>query len=190
MSSNASQIINEIKSDLTKMSHKICRGIAEVALFDMQEAHSEIMSSYYAGYTPVDSYTFYQYGKDGKFYSGKAHGYRRTGNLRNNSIIPFGVVSHGDTASASVQISPANMDSYVNSTGAVFGAEGVFDLVWNQGIRGLPPGYRGHVGDVNISASPVGVAISGKPGAAMDDFMEQWLVIRAPQIADMMVKGI
>lgn len=172
------------------MSHKICRGIAEVALFDMREAHSEIMNSYYAGYTPVSSYTYYYYSEDGNFYSGRSHGYRRTGNLGKNSIIPFGVVSHGDTASASIQISPANMDAYINSTGAIFGPEGVFDLVWNQGVRGLPDGYRGHIGDVNISASPVGIPIAGKPGAAMDDFMEQWLTVRAPQIADIIVQGI
>lgn len=190
MSSNASQIISDIKADVVKMAHKICRGIAEVALFDMREAHSEIMSSYYGGYTPVDSYTFYNYGKDGKFYSGRTHGYRRTGNLRDNSIIPLNVVSHGDTASASIQVGSANMDSYINSSGAIFSADKVFDLVWNKGIRGLPPGNRGYVGDVNISASPVGISISGIPNNAMDDFMEQWGIIRFPEVADIIKQSV
>lgn len=189
MSSNAWKIINEIKSDITKTSNKICRGIAEIALNDMEEAHRSIMDSYYGGYSPVSSYTFYHYSEDGKFYSGIVHGYRRTGNLRNNSIIPQGVTGGSGRYQAVVQIGSAAMDGYVNSSGAAFGPEGVFDLVWNQGVRGLPPGYRGHIGDVYISAAPVGVPIAGKPGTAMDDFMDGWLKIRAPQVADLVAFG-
>jgi hypothetical protein len=66
------------------------------------------------------------------------------------------------------------MDGYINSTGRVFPAEGVFDLIWDQGIRGLPEGYRGHIGNVSISAAPVGIGISGKPDEAMNEFMDNW----------------
>ena len=182
-------LINDIKRDVVKIGRKIARGVAEIAFEDLQEAHSSIMDSYYSGYSPVGSYHYYYYTPGGKFYSGQAHGYRRTGNLR-NSLMPQGVVGGGDSYSAIIQISPANMDGYINSTGRVFPGEGVFDLVWNQGIRGLPAGYRGHIGDVSISAAPVGVGISGKPNEAMKQFMDGWWSQRGQQVADMIAFSV
>ena len=77
------------------------------------------------------------------------------------------------------------MKDYKNTTGRIFPASAVFDMIWNEGIRGLPEGYRGHIGDVNISAAPAGIGISGKPSSAMDDFVDRWIVERAPEVADM-----
>lgn len=145
------------------------------------------MDSFYAGYTPVSSYTYYAY-KDGQFYSGIAPGYRRTGNLR-KSLSPVGVTGGGTSFSATIHVDSGGMSDYVNNTGHTFPASGVLNLIWDEGVRGLPAGYRGHVGDVNISASPAGIPISGKPSTAMDTFVDQWVVIRAPEVADI-IAGI
>ena len=182
-------LINDIKSDVTKIGRKIAKGVAEIAYEDLQEAHSSIMDSYYSGYSPVSSYHYYYYTQDGKFYSGQSHGYRRTGYLR-NTIIPQGVSGAGNSYSARIQISSANMDGYINSTGRVFPGDAVFGLIWDEGIRGLPAGYRGHIGDVNISAAPVGVSISGKPNEAMNDFMNGWWSQRGSQVADMIAFSV
>ena len=148
------------------------------------------MDSFYAGYTPVESYTYYAY-KDGIFYSGRSHGYRRTYNLRENSIIPQGVIPSGKHSfKAQISIGSQNMNDYVNVTNHVFPASAVFDLIWNQGIRGLPPGNRGYVGEVNISANVADIYMSGTPDEAMNDFMEQWIAERASDVADIIASGI
>lgn len=183
------QLIQDIKRDIGKIGNKIARGVAEIAYDDMQEAHSSIIDSYYGGYTPVSSYTYYYYSPSGEFYSGRSHGYRRTGNLR-KSIIPQGVTGSGHSFTARIQVGPMQMDGYINSTGRVFPADAVFDLIWDQGIRGLPPGYRGHIGDVTISAAPVGIGISGKPDDAMNQFMDSWWSQRGSQMADMIAGSI
>lgn len=185
-SSSLSAIINEIKQDVSRIGTKIARGVATVAFQDLQTAHTEIMNSFYAGYTPVKYFWF----KKG-LYPRLMRGYQRTNNLRNNSIIPQGVEPAGEHSFwARVQVGSANMNDYVNCFGRTFPASGVFDLVWNQGIRGLPPGYDGHVGEVNISASPVGVGISGHPGNAMDDFVEQWGAVRGVQVIEMIAGSV
>ena len=183
MSDSWNKIILDIKQDIGRTANKIARGVAEVALEDLQEAHSAILDSYYGGYTPVDSYYYHNY-VYGRLYSGIAHGYRRTGNLR-RSILPQGIHPVGTHGfQAEVLIGPMNMDGYINSTGRVFSQEKVFDYIWNEGIRGLPPGYIGHVGGVEINTAPVGVWISGTPDAAMTEFIENWGQQRGAQVAD------
>ncbi len=183
-------IINEIKQDISRIGNKIAKGVATVAFQDLQEAHREIMESFYNGYTPVRSYRFW-YEKDGHVFMGKKPGYKRTNNLRYNSIIPEGIVSSGKHSfQATIQVGASNMSDYTNNTGRTFPAEGVFDLMWNQSIRGLPPGNRGHVGTFSISAAPVGVGISGSPENAMHDFVEQWGNVRGAQVADMIASSV
>ena len=136
-------------------------------------------------------YYFWEDPDSGRTYSGISHGYRRTGNLRENSLIPQGVSPAGaHSFKATVQVSAANMDGYINSTGAVFPGSGVFDLMWNQGVRGLPPGYLGHIEEFSINAAPVGVWISGKPAEAMNEFVTTWGNQRGPQVADMVAFSI
>ena len=187
---SAAALIRDIKQEVGRIGNRIARGVAQVAYSEMMDAHSEIMNSFYDGYTPVKSYTFYYVSPDGWVSIGKAHGYRRTYNFRSKSIVPVGVVPSGDHSfKATIQVGSAEMSDYTNSTGRVFPASAVFDMIWNEGIRGLPPGYRGHVGDVAISAAPAGISISGKPGEAMDDFVERWIVERAPEVADIIAFG-
>lgn len=166
------------------MARRMANGVAQVAFFEMQEAHEEIMASFYGGYSPVGSYTYYYVDENGKFYSGIAPGYKRTNNLK-NSLNPVGVSGGGTSFQAVIEVGPEGMSDYTNSTGHTFPGSAVFDMIWDQGIRGLPPGYRGHIGNVSISASPAGIGISGKPGEAMDQFVDQWVVIRAPEVADL-----
>lgn len=188
---SAAALIRDIKQEVGKIGNRIARGVAQVAYSEMMDAHSEIMDSFYGGYTPVTTYKFLFTSKtDGNKYWGLAHGYKRTNNLRSNSIVPVGVVPSGDHSfKATIQVGSAGMSDYTNSSGRVFPASAVFDMIWNQGIRGLPEGYRGHIGDVNISAAPAGIGISGKPGEAMDDFVERWIVERAPEVADIIAFG-
>lgn len=184
MANSLFAIISEIKQDVSRIANKIAKGVAEVAYTDMQEAHRAIMNSFYAGYSPVKSYTYFYFSPDGKgFYYGRSHGYRRTHNLR-KSLSPVGVVGGGHSYSAIIDVGSDGMADYTNSTGHTFPGSAVFDLIWNQGIRGLPPGWRGHIGNVDIDAAPVGVGISGIPDEAMGQFLEKWWDVRGSGIAD------
>lgn len=179
-SSIAAQIA-EIKEDVGRIGNKIARGVAQKALEDMTEAHTQIMNSYYAGYSPTDYYT---YVSPKTHLAMTSHGYERTDNLRNGSFQSLGVTGGGHTFSASVLIGPISMGSYVNSMGLSFPGSAVFGLVWDQGIRGLPPGHKGYVGAVEISASANGVPMSGSPNNAMSEFMDQWWDIVGSAEAD------
>lgn len=189
MSESWEKIIADIKQDVGRVANKIARGVAQIALQDLREAHSSILDDYYAGYQPVQTYYYSNYIYD-RLWSGISHGYRRTGNLR-KSIMPIGVTPVGKHGfAARVQVGSANMDSYINSTGAIFPASGVFDLIWNQSIRGLPPGYLGYIEKFNINTAPVGVWISGSPEQAMSEFVNTWGKQRGQQVADMVAYGI
>ena len=178
------EIIRDIKQDVGRVANKIARGVAAVALEDLKEAHSSIMDSFYSGYTPVDSYK-YEGVKGDQHWIGTSHGYRRTGNLRNNSFQSLGVTQVGTNGfKATVYVGPDNMDNYVNSTNHEFPADVVFDLIWNQGVRGLPPGYRGYIGLIQINSSPVGIGISGIPVKAMCEFVNKWGQSRGAEVAD------
>ena len=190
MSKDWDSIIEDIKQDVGRIANKIARGVAQVALQDLQEAHSAIMDDFYGGYTPVSSY-YYSNKVYGRVWSGIAHGYRRTGNLRNNSILPQGITSVGrHWFQAEVLIGPMNMDDYINSTGHVFPASNVFDYMWNYGTRGLPPGYKGHIEQFTINTTPVGVQISGSPHEAMSEFVNTWGNQRGGQVADQIAHSI
>lgn len=189
MSESWEKIITDIKQDVGRVANKIARNVAQIALKDLQEAHSSILDDYYAGYTPVTTYYYSNY-IYGKLWQGTSHGYRRTGNLR-QSIMPIGVSSVGKHGfAARVQVGSANMDSYINSTGNIFPASGVFDLIWNQSIRGLPPGNIGYIEEFKINTAPVGVWISGSPNEAMTEFVNTWGKQRGQQVADMVAYGI
>ena len=160
--SSIGALIADIKQEISEIGNKIARGVAQVASSELRDAHTEIMNSFYSGYTPVGSYTYYYYSPGGIFYSGRSHGYRRTGNLR-NSLVSNGVIGSGHSFAAKIQIGSSGMSDYINATNHSFPGSAVFDMIWNQGIRGLPADYRGHVGDVSINAAPAGIGISGKP---------------------------
>ena len=188
MASDWDGIIHSIKIDVGRIANKIARGVAEVALFDLQDAHKEIIDDFYAGYTPVDSYHYINY-VYGKLWAGQAHGYRRTGNIR-RSLNPLGVKPSGAHGfSAEIQVGAMNMDGYINSTGHVFPASKVFDYIWNYANRGLPPGYKGHISEFSVSATPAGIGISGTPHSAMSQFVDLYGP-RAGEVADMMAHGL
>ncbi len=190
MSNSWAEIIRDIKQDVGRIANKIARTVAEIALFDLEEAHSSIMDDFYNGYTPVNSYTYYNY-VWGRLWMGKARGYRRTGNLRDNSLTPLPVTPSGTNGfKASVFVGSQKMDSYINSTGRIFPASGVFDLMWNQSIRGLPPNYKGHIEEFEINTAPMGVRISGSPDEAMKEFVNTWGAERGVQVVDMVAHDI
>lgn len=194
--SNPREIINEIKKDVGKIAVKLAQRIANQAYEDFSQAHKAIMDSYYAGYTPVEYYHYsWRDPKTGKVYSGITHGYRRTYNLYEGSREPVGVFRSGQHSYKAIfRASSKNMEDYTttkpNGDERTFPASGVFDLVWNQGIRGLPPGYRGHVGDVNIKASIFGINLSGYPDDAMVTFVNEWGNQRGKDVADRIAENI
>ena len=164
--------LQDIKQDVGKIANKIARGVAQKALEDMQAVHSMIMIQYYNGYSPIRTYTYIS-PKTGLEH--KASGYRRTGNLGANSIIPKGVTQIGEHGfKAAVQIGSSGMSDYTNNMGRTFPASGVFDLVWNMGNRGLPPDYPGHVELFSVGLNYNGISMSGTPDNAMNEFMNQW----------------
>ena len=171
-SSDIYKQLQEIKKDVGKIANKITRGVARKALEDMEMAHSMIMIQYYSGYSPVNTYTYISPKSGAKI---TTNGYRRTGNLGANSIIPLGISQVGEHGfKATVQIGSSGMSDYINNMGRTFPASGVFDLVWNNGNRGLPPGYPGHVELFSINVGFNGISMSGTPDNAMNDFMNQW----------------
>lgn len=188
---NPWDIINEIKKDVGRIAMKLARGVISVAFDDLYQAHKDIMKSYYEGYTPVDHY-YYDYidPRTGIHYAGIAHGYRRTYNLGENSRVIKGIYPRGKHGfRAVIGIGAENMEDYVGMTGRTFPASAVFDMIWNQGIRGLPPGHRGHIGDVEIDADPVGVHVEGFPHKAMEDFVQTWGDTRGKQVVEDFVKN-
>lgn len=185
---SASALVEAIVMDVGRVANRFAHGIAQIAFDDLAIAHQEVMNSYYSGYTPK-SYYHYHYvdPNNGKVYDGISHGYRRTGNLR-NSFSPVGVIGSGrHSFKAVVTESPAGMSDYIGYASKkynhTFPASGVFDLVWNQGMRGLPAGNVGSIGPINISASPVGVGISGSPSNAMSEFVVKWGDVRLAEAA-------
>lgn len=178
--------IAEIKQEVGRIANKIARGTAQVAFQELQEAHLEIMNSFYSGYTPVKNYRFsYKDKETGEMKIGYAHGYKRTNNLRDGSLDPIGVIPSGEHSfKATIMVGANGMSDYVNGAGRGIPGSYVFDLMWNSSIRGFPPGYRGHVGEFSISASPAGLGISGSPDFAMESFTSQWIAVRGPEVSD------
>ena len=188
MGSGIYKQLMDIKQDVGKIANKIASGVAKKALEDMKTAHSNIMDSYYGGYTPR---TYYSYESPKTGMRIVTNGYRRTNNLRNNSIVPQGIVKVGEHGfKATVEIGSANMDNYTNNMGITFPSSGVFDLVWNDGNRGLPPQYRGHVELFSISTSVEGISMSGTPENAMQQFMDQWGLVVGTKEADRIAHSI
>ena len=178
--------VSWIKQDVGRIANKIARGTAQVAFQELQEAHLQIMDSFYSGYDPVKNYMFFYTDKEtNQRFVGFAHGYKRTNNLRNGSLDPIGVVPSGNHSfKATIMVGSSGMSDYVNGSGNTIPGSFVFEQMWDKSIRGLPPGYRGHVGTFEISASPAGLGISGSPNSSMEQFLSQWVAIRGPEVSD------
>ena len=152
------------------------------------------MKSYYAGYTPVDHYSFFYLDKEtGQRRMGIAHGYRRRkeGGMGDNALTIVGVRPKGKHGyRAIIHVSPDDVPDYVNQSGRVFPSAGVFDLMWNEGTRGLPEGYRGHIGDINVNTDPLGISLVGSLDKAMSTFVQKWGANRLDEVADKIVNEI
>ena len=194
---SGSALVEAIIQDVGRIANRFAQGVAQIAFDDLAVAHQEIMNSYYGGYSPVSYYHYhYKDPKTGKVYDGMSHGYRRKngGGLR-NSFKPVAVRPSGrHSFLAIINESSDGMSDYVGYASKkydhVFPASGVFDLVWNEGVRGLPAGFRGNIGPININASPVGVSISGTPSDAMDEFVNTWGDIRGKVACDVVAGSI
>ncbi len=191
---NPYELINDIKIDVGKTCNKFAKRVAEIALQDLEDAYKNIMQSYYAGYTSVAYYSFFYHDPEThEQRMGISHGYRRRkeGGMGDNALTVMGVSPRGKHGfKATIKVSPDDVPDYENSSGRIFPSAGVFDLMWNEGNRGLPEGYRGHIGDINVNTNTFGVSLTGSLDKAMNDFVQNWGNERGKQIADRIVNEI
>lgn len=109
------QQIRYIKDDVKNRADKMATRIAYEAAMDLVATHTSIMTDFYT-YSP--------------------NSYRRTGNLRNNSLIPqITPRKEGETWKAGITVGSFRM---ANIYGKGATPDNIFNLMWMKGIRGLP----------------------------------------------------
>ena len=59
--------------------------------------------------------------------------------------------------------------------------DNVMDLMWNHGVRGLPPGYRGSLSFIASITSPFG-KYNGTPYGAMNKYVRDYIDKYVPEI--------
>lgn len=105
---------DEIKKDLKKVQKEIVKHYSIQAEKDLIKAFDSLIDSFYSQYKP-NSYNR----KHNLYYALENHKCK---------------YSNGVTGIASIDVNPNDMNSVYRTN-----KENVFDLIWNKGIRGLPP---------------------------------------------------
>ena len=109
-----------IKRESNQMAAALAKEVAEVARRDLARAQEKIIDNYYNAYSP--------------------HKYRRkTGLYR--TLLERDKQVHGGNKSytASIEVGSEDLeDHYGSKSRPDIGPDNIFDLVWNDGIRGLP----------------------------------------------------
>lgn len=112
--------IDDIKKDVKKMGKLFTSELAKKAEKDMIQAHNQIITQYYK-YSPS---SYHRKSSGNLFYSIISHDFR-----------------HSNTANshyATVKIGSSDMGDHTRRGYDGVNQGNVFDLVWNEGIRGLP----------------------------------------------------
>lgn len=112
--------LDDVKQDLKKMSKTFTSELAKKAETDMIQAHDQIITQYYK-YQPN---SYHRKSSGNLFYSIISHDSK-----------------HSNTANshyAKVRIGSSSMEDHTRSGYKGVNQGNVFDLVWNEGIRGLP----------------------------------------------------
>lgn len=154
-----------IRQDVRKILQNTVNDLSNEAQDDLLQAHSSIISDFYYTYDPLTH---------------EPHIYDRTGNLDNSLTMLYSAPqksSRGQYSSRAVAITSYNsMDEVYKIS-----ASSVFDLMWNQGVRGLPEkGSSGWINDYYMTYSPKNIkyyntTISGAtPHDAMVNAIEKW----------------
>lgn len=112
--------IADIKRESNQMAAALAKEVAEVARRDLARAQEKIIDTYYEAYSP--------------------RRYSRKGGLYKTLLERDKTVHGGNkTYVASIEVGSEDMDDHYGSKSRPdIGPDNIFDLVWNDGIRGLP----------------------------------------------------
>lgn len=110
----------EIKRESKQMAAALAKEVAEVARRDLAKAQEKIIDNYYQAYSP------HKYGRKGGLYQTLLEGDKQ-------------VHGGGMSYTASIEVGAQDMDDHYGSKSRPdIGPDNIFDLVWIDGIRGLP----------------------------------------------------
>lgn len=110
----------EIKRESKQMAAALAKEVAEVARRDLVKAQEKIIDNYYKDYNP------HKYNREGGLYKTLLEGDKQ-------------VHGGGMSYTASIEVGSQDMDDHYGSKiRPDIGPDNIFDLVWNDGIRGLP----------------------------------------------------
>lgn len=162
MLNGISQKIGFIEKDVKDIANSFAEDVSSQAADDLKEAHQKIIDKFYDAYDP--------------------NRYNRSYNLYNSGIVQNAKkIGEGKYSSGIIVGSFYMMDIYNISP------DNVFDLMWNQGIRGLPkessdgswvnPYWNPEIyQNIFLTSIKVGnnTTITGTPNEVMDDFVNKW----------------
>lgn len=152
-------------SNLSSIKSTIEHTLALKITQDFKDACKYIMDDFYASYSPSL--------------------YNRTDNLRGGTIFTGRTTRN----TGGVLVDSAGVGQHKEASG-----EDVFDLMWNQGIRGLPAvGGSGWVNPnfMTFSASIPEFGISASsPDAAMTELIDKWDTVRQNYIDETVDKAL
>lgn len=158
----------DIKRESNQMAAALAKQVAETARKDLAKAQEKIIDNYYEDYSPSS--------------------YNRKGGLY-KTLLERDKKVHGSDKSytASIEVGTEDMGNHYGSHSRPdIGAENIFDLVWIDGIRGLPDhgdatgwvnqyyGAQWH-SDCKLPLEYGGASIgAGTPNDVLEEFKNTW----------------
>lgn len=158
----------DIKRESNQMAAALAKQVAETARKDLAKAQEKIINNYYEDYSPSS--------------------YNRKGGLY-KTLLERDKKVHGSDKSytASIEVGTEDMGNHYGSHSRPdIGAENIFDLVWIDGIRGLPDhgdatgwvnqyyGAQWH-SDCKLPLEYEGASIgAGTPNDVLEEFKNTW----------------
>lgn len=173
MAASIAAQIERIKQDIDNKADKCARQSAQIAAQEITDGQKTVIQNFYGEHGPS--------------------WYKRTGGLNNTGILQPPASCGKNHYQAGVYVGSFGMPSPYGHDASLkwrdkISAETVFDLMWNQGVRGLPPGKNVPPGSsMTYSAHGTvgGVAFSGGTGdSAMENALSVWIGVRAPAVVD------
>lgn len=114
--------LDDIKQDVKNIAGEISQKLAKQAENDMIAAHEQIVGQYYGGHNPS---TY--------------HRHKKSPAIKKTLISHLTRKSRGENSYyARVKIGSTDMPDHTRKGYSGVNQDNVFDLVWNQGVRGLP----------------------------------------------------
>lgn len=136
--------IKELKQSIGKLSSNFVKEIAIEASKDLEQEHNKIVKLYYDGYEP--------------------NRWDRSYGLYNTIVYNKVINTSRQHWKAEIYIDSNNMDNYYNTP-----PENVFDLMWNENIRGLPLASK-----KKDWKNEYYMEFKPNPHKAMQEFVQTW----------------